>query len=351
MAGNIALARHLSGKLRNTRSSSTGPLGTFLRVLRFRGKLRNGEIQIAFLSNVCQSGSVFSGMRAAVNAKSSISLPESQRAALISLLADEDPAIYQVVRRELLSYGPAACEWLRPHLLSTNPLVRRRAQEIVSHLARGSGDTQFLDFCLHHGEELDLEKAAFLLAQTQYPDVNLEAYRALFDQWADNLRERIDLRTEPEWVLSALNEVLFRELRFRGHQQYTDDPQNCYLNRVVDRRAGNPISLCAVYMFVARRLQLPVAGIGLPGHFICRYQSPTRELYIDAFHGGKFWSKGDCVRFLQREGQSLQEGFLTPITPRRMLLRMCANLHQTYSLLEMAEEATRVQRYIVALAK
>src|SRR2546426_10998782 len=93
-------------------------------------------------------------------------LSASQRAALISLLADEDPAIYQIVRQKILSYGQAACEWLQPHMLSNDPVMRRRALEIVNHLARKGSDERFLDFCLHNGEELDLELAVGLLSQS-----------------------------------------------------------------------------------------------------------------------------------------------------------------------------------------
>ncbi|HTD86074.1 MAG TPA: transglutaminase family protein, partial [Candidatus Binatia bacterium] len=75
------------------------------------------------------------------------------------------------------------------------------------------------------------------------------------------------------------------------------------------------------------------------------------EIYIDCFRGGKFWTKADCIRFLIQSNHTLQEGHLAPVSSRRMLLRMCANLHQTYSSLEMREEANRVQRYLVALAK
>jgi regulator of sirC expression with transglutaminase-like and TPR domain len=278
-------------------------------------------------------------------------LTENQRTALISLLEDEDPAIYQIVRGKLLACGPRACEWLRPHLLSADPLMRRRAMEIVHHLARKDSDERFLDFCLHHGEEFDLEKAVGLLAQTQYPDINIEAYGALYDQWAAELRERTDFASEAEHLLSSINHYLFKELGFRGHAQYAQDPESSYLNRVVDRRAGNPIGLCAVYLFVTRRLHLPVVGIGLPGHFVCRYQSAIKEIYIDAFRQGRFWTKGECIKYLVRTRRELQEGYLAPVTPRRMLLRMCANLNQTYASLEMKEEAVRMQRYLVALAK
>src|SRR5262249_17383461 len=156
------------------------------------------------------------------------------------------------------------CEWLRPHMLSSDPTMRRRALEIVHHVARKNSDERFLDFCLHNGEELDLEQAAGLLAQTQYPDINLEAYHALYDTWAAELRARIDFTAEAEQVLSAVNQYLFVDLGFAGDEQYGDNPESCYLNRVVDNRSGNPISLCAIFLFIVRRLRLPVTGIGLP---------------------------------------------------------------------------------------
>jgi regulator of sirC expression with transglutaminase-like and TPR domain len=96
---------------------------------------------------------------------------------------------------------------------------------------------------------------------------------------------------------------------------------------------------------------LPVAGISLPGHFICRYQSPSDEVYLDVYHRGKLLSKADCVQYLQQGNHSLSEAFLSPLSARRLLLRICNNLHQIYVQLEVAEAATRVQRYRVALAK
>jgi regulator of sirC expression with transglutaminase-like and TPR domain len=267
------------------------------------------------------------------------------------LLADEDPSIYEMVRSKLLSYGQTVCQWLRPYTLSNDPLLRRRAVEIINHLTRQSADQRFLTFCRRHGEELDLEEATGLLAQTHYPETNLEAYRALYDTWAQDLRERLKMGAAPEQILSVLNGYLFKDLGFVGHEHYGYDPESCYLNRVVDRRTGNPIGLCAVYLFVARRLRLPVAGIGLPGHFICRYQSSTKEIYVDCFRQGRFLTKGDCIKYLLQTNHTLQEGYLAPVSPRRMLLRMCANLHSAYAHLEMTAEAARVQRYVMALTR
>src|SRR3954464_2125810 len=101
-----------------------------------------------------------------VTTASAKELPESQRRALLNLLGDDDPAIYQTVREKILSFGEEAGEWLRPHRLSDDPILRRRAREIVAHFDRQEADTWFLAFCLKHGEEFDLEEGVWLLALT-----------------------------------------------------------------------------------------------------------------------------------------------------------------------------------------
>jgi regulator of sirC expression with transglutaminase-like and TPR domain len=279
-------------------------------------------------------------------------LSESRRAALLILLADDDPAVYRSIRQKILSLGANATEWLRPHSLSRDPALRRRTQEILLSFDRQTADNHFLGFCLKHGEELDLEQGAWLLAQTQYPDINVNGYRALLDSYAGDLQEQLNVgAVPPEQALTLVNEYLFRKLGFTGNEEHYEDPENSYLNRVLDRRTGNPISLCLVYLLVARRLRLPVTGIGLPGHFVCRYQSSATEIYIDAFNGGKMLTKADCVRYLLQGNYSVRDDYLAPLSPRRILLRICGNLHQIYLRLDKQEDATRLQRYLVALAR
>jgi regulator of sirC expression with transglutaminase-like and TPR domain len=276
---------------------------------------------------------------------------ENQRTALLNLLTDEDPAVYQTVRAKILSFGPESVDWLRPHTLSREPALRRRAQEIVLFFDRQAADNDFLSFCLKNGQEFDLEQGVWLLARTHYPEINTEAYSAVIDSFAGDLRERIVPAGEPKQILSAINHYLFKELGFTGNEENYYDPENSYLNRVLDRRTGNPINLCLLYLLLGRRLKLPIAGIGLPGHFLCRYQSSAAELYIDVFQRGTFLTKADCVQYLLRGNYSVREQYLAPVTPRRLLLRICSNLHQIYQQVESSDCATRVQRYVVALAK
>jgi regulator of sirC expression with transglutaminase-like and TPR domain len=278
-------------------------------------------------------------------------LRDSEKAALVKLLGDEDPAVHKVVRGKIMACGAGARSWLRPHALSSDPLIRRRTQEIVRHFDQQSADNDFLAFCLQNGVDLDLEHGAWLLAQTQYPDINVEAYSALLDSFAAELKQRLESVNRTQSVLTRINEYVFNELRFKGNEQKHLDPENSYLNRVIDRRSGNPINLCLVYLLLARRLKLPMTGVGLPGHFVCRYQSASDELYVDVFSQGKLLTKADCIHYLVRGNYDLKDEYLTPVSSRQILGRICNHLHQIYVRLNQTEDATRFQRYVVALSR
>lgn len=278
-------------------------------------------------------------------------LSESEQRALLSLLADEDPAVYQTVRQRILAEGDYAVSWINPATRSDDPVQRRRAIEIVTYFTRRQADDRFLAFCLNSGEDLDLEEGALLLAQTQYPDINAGGYTAMLDSFAGDLRERLDFGSPSAQIVAVINEYLFKDQGFHGNEENYYEAENSYLNKVVDRRKGNPISLCLIYLFLARRLHLPIAGIGMPGHFLCRFQTTTDELFIDAFNNGKILSKGDCVKYLLHTRDGFKEAYLSPVSPRRTLLRVCSNLHQIYSQQNRPDDIARFQRYIVALAK
>ena len=277
-------------------------------------------------------------------------LSNGQRSALIRLLGDEDPKIHEPVRARLMACGPEVVGWLRPHLVATDPILRRHAHEIVLHFRRADADADFLAFCLNQGEDLDLERGIGLLCQTRYPTALLEVFTAQLDQISKELRVRSITQVAPQQRLLTATRYLFSELQFRGDAHYESDPESCYFNRVMERHMGNPIGLCTLLLLVCKRLGLPVAGIGLPGHFVCRFQTSTTELYIDCFNQGRFLTKSDCVKYLHATNHALEEGYLAPVSTRRILMRMCANLQQTYIHLNDEPEAALVKRYLVALA-
>jgi regulator of sirC expression with transglutaminase-like and TPR domain len=288
--------------------------------------------------------------KAAFTAAPAPVLSLERQQALLSLLTDDDPAVRETVRQQILAQGPASTGWLRRHALSDDPRLRRQIRGILDHFERTAADEDFHSFCTASGDEFDIEHAALLLARTEYPLIQIDGYRAWLDDLAGELRNRMDFSAAPDVLLGVMNQYLFQELGFVGNEKDYYDPENSYLNRVLDRRTGNPINLSLVYLLLARRLRLPLVGIGMPGHFVCCFRATTCELYVDVFNRGRLLTKGDCVKFLLQSNSGYHQSYLAPVTPRRMLIRICMNLHHIYLQRGDEHRAARLQRYLLALS-
>ena len=276
---------------------------------------------------------------------------DQQRSALIKLLGDEDPTVYQAVRNKIISMGSDTQLWLKPCQVSSDATLRRHALEIVRHFDRELSDTRFMAYCLQDETLIDLEKGALLMAQTAYPEINPAAYSAILDQLAGELREWLAASDPQERMLVRVNQFLFEEKGFTGNMENYYDPENTFINRVLDRRTGNPVGLCMIYVLLMQRLGFSVCGVGLPGHSVCRFLDGTEEVYVDAFNLGKLLTRHDCIEHLKRCKHELRDEYLEPMTARRMLARMCGNLEQIYTELKRDADASRVQRYLFALTR
>ena len=180
---------------------------------------------------------------------------------------------------------------------------------------------------------IDLAEAALLIAEDAYPGLDIEAYLLQLDELAAPVVERIGPDSSLLEIVEALNGHLFGELGFRGDAQDYYDPRNSYLNEVLDRKLGLPITLSVVYMEVARRVALTVVGIGLPGHFIVEARQGHSSLLLDPFDGGQILTLEDCERLVQHVyGDSLEfsEDLLAPVRKRQIIMRMLNNLKRNY---------------------
>ena len=198
-------------------------------------------------------------------------------------------------------------------------------------------------------EEIDLAGAALLIAREEYPDLQIERYVERLDALAGELGRRVS-ESGIERVASGLSQLLFTEEGFRGNSNDYYDPKNSFLNEVLDRRTGIPISLSAVYIEVARRAGIPAYGVGLPGHFLVRLEDPEAGLLVDPFHGGAIVSEADCQERLDRiyEGRvRLEPSMLEPCGRRAMLARMLRNLKAIYVKNEEHERALRVVELVL----
>jgi regulator of sirC expression with transglutaminase-like and TPR domain len=183
-------------------------------------------------------------------------------------------------------------------------------------------------------ERIDLVRAALIIARTEYPDLYLEAYVNRVDELARRVAVHISDVDDIPKTIAAINQVLFNELGLRGNREDYYDPRNSFLNDVLDRGVGIPITLALIYMEVARRINLPLVGVGMPGHFLLKhYDIDGRETLIDCFNGGDILNPQDCQRRLDEiySGQlTLRPEFLFAVSRRQMLTRMLNNLKTIY---------------------
>jgi regulator of sirC expression with transglutaminase-like and TPR domain len=183
-------------------------------------------------------------------------------------------------------------------------------------------------------DRIDLARAALVIAQTEYPNLDADIYCARIEELARRVKRQVPALGDPAESIAALNRVLFEEEGFRGNTEDYYDPRNSFLNDVLDRQVGIPITLAVVYMEVARRVGFPLVGVGMPGHFLLKhYDVEGREVLIDPFHRGSILSTMDCQRRLDQlyGGQMpLQPEFLMAVSRRQVLVRMLNNLKSIY---------------------
>ena len=207
-----------------------------------------------------------------------------------------------------------------------------------------------------------LAPAALLIARIEYPRLDLEAYLAKLDAMGELARQAVQRRLERTSdssqlaCIKAVNEYLFEELHFVGNREKYEDPRNSCLNEVLDRRTGIPITLCVVYMEVARRAGLHIDGVNFPGHFLVRCPEVRSRgnsgLIIDPFHGGALLSEHDCRLLLQRQVGSevaFSRSLLAPTTRQQILVRMLINLKRIYVHMRSFPQARDVTELLLAM--
>ncbi len=183
------------------------------------------------------------------------------------------------------------------------------------------------------GDDQDPGYLALLMAASFYTNLDIDAYMARLDDLAERAKIRLGRGRTPDRVISAINTVLFVEEGFAGNVENYYDPRNSFLNDVLQRRTGIPISLSVLYLAIAFRMGQPIAGVGLPLHFIVKYTMPRCEMFVDPFFGGRILTRDECRQRVESAYGAtfeFQESFLAAIPPRQVLYRMLNNLKFIY---------------------
>jgi regulator of sirC expression with transglutaminase-like and TPR domain len=199
----------------------------------------------------------------------------------------------------------------------------------------------------------DPVRIALEIARDAYPGLDIDHYLGKIDALAERVRDRCASRSKPWSVLGQINWVLFVEEGFQGNSEDYYDPRNSYLNEVIDRKTGIPITLSVLYATIAARVGLEMAGVNLPAHFMLRVGSGEATIFVDPFHSGAVLDRKGCERKIsQIVGQpiALPELQLAPCGTDLVIARMLRNLKTIYVEQHDYMAALPVLRRLAALS-
>jgi regulator of sirC expression with transglutaminase-like and TPR domain len=275
---------------------------------------------------------------------------ENQIKALIKLLSDENSKVARTIGEKLVEIGDPAI----PLLLEAEieqPEMAQRIEGVLDEIRGGRLEEELRLLLEGPDDQLDLERGAFLIARYAYPGLDVEAYTRKLDTIAEEVLDRIGTRVSGEETIKTLGRYLFTEQGFRGNTKNYYEPDNSYLNRVIDRRTGIPISLSVFYLLIGKRLSLPVHGIGMPGHFLVKYEAERYKMFVDCFNAGALLTEKDCQRFLMQAGYGFEDKYLQHSSMRAILVRMLKNLVAVYDKMNEHVKRDRLTRFMEILSE
>ncbi|MBC8112555.1 MAG: hypothetical protein H7Y04_16000 [Verrucomicrobia bacterium] len=249
--------------------------------------------------------------------------------ALVSLLDDDDKEVSDHVEQKIISLGDTVIPFLEDeweHNLI--PGVQKKIEELIHQLQFDGLKSKLIQW--KESPEPDLLEGMWLIATYQYPDLSMEKLRKEIEQiyyetWVD-----FKATMHPVDQIKTLNHVIFNQLKFGANTKNFHAPANSMLNIVLESRRGNPISLCVVYMLIARKLRLPIFGVNLPNLFILTYKSADTQFYINVFNKGIIFSKTDIDSYLSQLNLPHSDIFYEPCESVDIIRRVFRNLLQSF---------------------
>ena len=257
--------------------------------------------------------------------------------AIEKLLDDETPSVRSAVLRELKSDSESGRVFLQEISKGSDNILARHASTLIKELGWVDGVGDFLRFI--RSRRYELETGWFLLDRTIYPDFNLAEATLFMDQVAERVRELLTPPVSSRQSCAVINRVLFHEYGFRGAGRNFEDPENSFLHRVIQKREGLPITLCVLYLLIARRISIEMEPIGFPGRFMIASFESDEPFYLDPWAGGKILEIKQVESLIGSYDAENYGSVLLPITIADTLVRGCRNLVNHYNKAEEHDKA------------
>lgn len=276
-------------------------------------------------------------------------LSPAQLDALISLLDDSDWEVKRHVREKLISMGATVIPVLEQKWeASFNPLLQKELEDLVHDLQFDQVKRRLQEW--NASADQDLLEGLWILNTFQYPELELETLKAAVHQLYVEAWTALSPDLEALDQVKILNHVLFKQLQFSGNTKNFHSPSNSMLSMVLETKKGNPITLCCIYLLVAKKLDLPIHGVNLPNLFVLTYLHPETPFYINAFNKGVIFTRKDIQSYLEHLKIAPKEAYFGPCTSKDILLRSLKNLISAFEQLGERAKVEELQELFAVLS-
>ncbi|ALL08380.1 hypothetical protein AQ505_24635 [Pedobacter sp. PACM 27299] len=270
--------------------------------------------------------------------------------ALVKLLDDPDPEIFDHIEKRLLEYGEEVVHFLENAWEESLDTVLQERIENVVHKIQFKSVKEDLNLWYQSGA-FDLLQGALVVNRYQYPDLDEEKIKFQMEEIKREIWVGLQYEMSSIEKIKLINHVFYNVYGFSGNTKSHHDPQNSYINQVLDSKKGNQISLAIIYSTIAQKLDIPVYGVNLPQHFILGYIDESKRedhefgvlFYINAFNKGAIFGKHDVDQFLRQLGLDPLPGFYAPCSNVEIIRRIIRNLISSYENLGSTEKVTELK--------
>lgn len=273
---------------------------------------------------------------------------KSEIKSLIKLLDDDDEQIFNTARERLLSHGERIIPFL-PFQKTADTTLEKRVENIRECALRPYFKNAIRNLKRTEDGDYDLEEGVFLIARIRFFDLNIAPYISLLNEYAYQLKEKLISVTDQTEILRRTISFFVEEKRFTGNQADYYREDNHYINRVLETKMGIPITLSIIYLLVGKRIDLPLTGIGLPGHFTLRFSFGNTNVYFDPFNDGKILTRSDCETMVRNLGFTFTEDYLQPVSSKQILERMFRNIILSLEKKQETERIETIRQFIDTL--
>ncbi len=275
--------------------------------------------------------------------------------ALISMLDEPDDSVFTKVKDRIYSFGNLALSELEVAWADLkSPLARQRAESLIRLIQR---DELYLDLVSWKNfSEHDLLDGAYLTAKFHYPDISKKTIRNELLAIAGHIRMEMNQSLTDLNKIRVFNHVLYSVHGFSGNRKYLNAPENMFLNKVLESRKGNPISLALIYLILGRMLELPVYGINLPHHFVLAYVQQKEEthewkrsdvlFYINPFAEGTIFIADEISRYLNEIDIKQKERFYLPVKDTTVIHRLLKDMQISFNKDGQKGRTDELERYL-----